>query len=133
MTTHQPNPYVAIERQPFYRPGLGSAGSRNSDAGMSEDRHPVEHIEDANVISSHVVNKPGVHAPVLDIDLPCHLTESETPGHYHLYINVEMSWDQYSSLLAKLAEVGICQPGYVGAALDRGATFVATQPWKGPE
>lgn len=54
----------------------------------------------------------GNHMPVIDIDLPCMLTDSTKPGHHHLYINHPMSWGQYLSILQALTDAGVVQAGY---------------------
>jgi hypothetical protein len=84
-------------------------------------RHP-----EAVLVSSEVLH-PGpenLHAPTLDIDLPCMLVESSTPGHYHLYIDKAMPWEDYARLLNVLADVGIIERGYADASLRRGASFL---------
>lgn len=76
----------------------------------------------------------GLHAPTLDIDLPCYLIQSTTPGHCHLYIDRKMSWDKYSELLVVMGHVGILQPGYVDLSLKRGATHLRKPDvHKGPD
>lgn len=77
---------------------------------------------DANLISSRLEN--GNHAPTLDIDVPCQLLESSTPGHHHLYIDKELTWEQYRVLLSVLADVGIVEPGYYGASVRQGHTLL---------
>ena len=106
------------------------------DRNTEEVRLPVQK-EDANLISSLVegdtwgpTDEGSIHMPALDIDLKCHLRESETPGHYHLLIDRPMTWAQYQKLLNVMAEVGILEPGYVKASIERGSTFLALQPWK---
>ena len=71
-----------------------------------------------------------LHRPVLDIDIPARLIPSSTPGHHHLYLDVDMPWDKYEALLKALADAGVIEQGYLLAALDRGATFVRL-PWVG--
>lgn len=79
----------------------------------------------ANMISSRVRGTDGlVHKPVLDIDLPCVLLDSSTPGHHHLIINKPMPWETYVKLLDALAEAGVVEKGYANAAKFRGATFI---------
>lgn len=65
-----------------------------------------------------------LHAPALDIDLPCYTVPSSTPGHSHLYIDKELTWSQYKALLAVLAEVGIIEKGYYQAAVANGASYL---------
>ena len=83
--------------------------------------------------SGHVTNGRFLdtsHKPVLDIDFPAALVESETPGHHHLILDKQLTGHQYLLLLSVLAEVGIIEPGYLGASLERGNTVVALEPWK---
>src|SRR6187399_43822 len=66
----------------------------------------------------------GRHEPTLDIDHNCVLLPSTTPGHFHLYIDVPMSWENYQKLLDVMAEVGILEKGYVDVSKKYGATYV---------
>ncbi|USC16993.1 hypothetical protein [Rhodococcus sp. 11-3] len=86
----------------------------------------VADLEDASLLTSEV--RPGVHVVAIDLDLPAALVPSTTPGHYHLYIDHELSWEQYELLLLRLADVGIVERGYVNASIDRKSTHVRT-PW----
>ena len=80
---------------------------------------------EGNLFSSEVVTKPGWHAPTLDIDeINVEVIESTTPGNYHLYIDKAMPWEDYIKLLQVLREVGICQAGFVGLSMARGASFL---------
>lgn len=79
---------------------------------------------DANVVSSRVEGAAGVHAPCIDIDLPCRLVESHTPGHFHLYVDSLVSWERYLRLLKALHECGIIEDGYYNASLQRGCTVL---------
>lgn len=85
-------------------------------------------IEEANLITSIVDGLPGMHKPVIDVDMPVYVVPSSTPGHCHLYIDRPMTWVQYVHLLEVLAEVGVIEPGYLAASLDRGHTAVRL-PW----
>jgi hypothetical protein len=82
---------------------------------------------DATVITSQVVDSQ-MHAPVLDIDMPCVLIPSSTPGHYHLLIERVMTWRQYKRLLRAMQRAGILETGFVRASLARGYTSVRV-PW----
>lgn len=70
----------------------------------------------------------GVHKPVLDIDFPVVALESSTPGHSHLFIDKELTWDEYVKVLNVLAEVGIIEQGFVNASMSRKHTAVRL-PW----
>lgn len=88
-----------------------------------EDRKKVAEDE-GNIYSSQLAMDNNKHCPSLDIDFMCELIPSSTDGHFHLYIDAPMSWDEYQELLHVLAKVGILQEGYVGASIKRGATFL---------
>lgn len=82
---------------------------------------------DANVITSEIQHS-DLHAPVLDMDIPCALVPSSTPGHFHLYIEKPMTWRTYRRLLKALGRAGVLEDGFVKASLDRGYTSVRV-PW----
>lgn len=82
----------------------------------------------ANVITSEVRGAIDLHAPVLDIDMPCTLTPSSTPGHFHLLIECGMPWRRYKKLLKALGRAGILEDGFVRASLSRGYSSVRV-PW----
>lgn len=110
-----------IPKRLLYKADLAS----NSEGGFMPHRELVTNL-DANVISSEA--EDGRHYPVLDIDFPIYVIPSSTPGNFHLYIEKGLSWDQYSKLLIALADAGIIQEGYLGACLERRATYVRL-PW----
>lgn len=96
--------------------------------GPKEVRTPAESLDDATVVTSEFEYIPGFHRPVLDLDFPAQLIPSTTPGHYHLYLDRAMAWDDYVHLLTVLGEVGILEPGYVKASIARGHTCLRL-PW----
>ena len=77
---------------------------------------------EANLISSRT--STGKHAPVIDLDVPHRVIPSTTPGHGHLYIDVETSWPRYALLLLALRWCGIIERGHCYWSLRRGGTFV---------
>jgi hypothetical protein len=81
----------------------------------------------ANVTTSKVLGKE-THKLVIDLDLPAQLLPSTTPGHFHFYIDKEMTWKQYSKVLKALAGAGLIEEGYLGASEGRGYTSVRL-PW----
>lgn len=91
------------------------------------DDLPAQNLDEAELVSSPLAYASGrvsnLHAPVIDIDLPCDLVES-SPDHHHLYINHAVKWDDYLALLEAMAKCGIVQAGYVEAARRRGYTSV---------
>lgn len=100
-------------------------------------------LEEANVMTSLVdlqavtgipMSGGGVatgvvlHRPVIDIDHRVTVVESSTAGHSHLYIDLMLPWADLVKLLEVMAEVGLVEPGYVGASKARGYTAVRL-PW----
>jgi hypothetical protein len=77
---------------------------------------------EANIVTSYLGGE--LHAPVLDIDFGARLLPSSTPGHFHLYLEKAMTWDNYCGLLKALGAVGILEEGYVKASLRRGYSSV---------
>lgn len=89
--------------------------------------HTVADVDTATAFSSKIKGSETT-ALALDIDLPAVLLPSSTPGHSHLYIDHEMTWDDYAEVLTVLGSVGILEPGYVAASLARKATLLRL-PW----
>lgn len=94
---------------------------KDSYHGDSEVRTQVTE-DKATLVSSLLTN--GKHYPTLDIDMPAKLVPSSTPGHFHLYIDCEMSWWRYRRLLKALMKAGVIERGYYKANKSRKATFV---------
>ena len=94
----------------------------------ANDGTVVDSMLDANVICSDSSVDPKVHYPVIDLDVPVHLVPSSTPGHSHLYINVGMSFEDYTRILLALAQAGVVEEGYVEASIRRGRSDVRL-PW----
>lgn len=96
------------------------------------DRTIVTDLEQANLITSMIAEPDGsagnLHKVVLDIDHPVKVVESSTPGHFHLFINVEIEWPEYLALQRGLTVAGIVEPGYLAAAEHRKHTAVRL-PW----
>lgn len=93
----------------------------------STGRTVVDDLDAANVITSKVVGRSS-HKILLDLDVPAKLIPSSTPGHSHLYIDRELTWEAYGKLLHALAEAGVIERGYVGASGERGYTALRL-PW----
>lgn len=102
---------------------------------VGEDRPATTDPDKATVLTSEVASeeswlKPsGMHKPVLDIDLPVKVIDSSTPGHHHLLIDKEMTWDQYKKLLDVLAEVGIIEKGYSRVSQGSRKHTAVRLPW----
>lgn len=102
--------------------GLDLSGYEEGPAETTTD------VNDAQVISSEIVDTFGHHLVVLDLDIPAKLVPSSTPGHSHLFIEKPLTWFQYVNLLRALEEAGIVEPGYVAVSIERGSTRVRL-PW----
>lgn len=83
----------------------------------------------ANLVSSALdYGDTKYHAPVLDIDFPCSVVPSSTPGHHHLFIDAPMPWAVYERLLRALEQAGILEHGFVQGSIARGQSSVRV-PW----
>jgi len=86
-----------------------------------EDRQPSD--SDANVVSSNLIGS-RLHAPIIDLDYPHEYVPSTTPGHAHLYLNVEVSGWRWFMLNLGLYLGGVTEKGYFLWSLRRGGNFV---------
>lgn len=94
-----------------------------SDSPYEEDPERVKSEHGyATLVGSKLPN--GNHMPVIDLDLPCTLVPSSTPGHFHLYINKEMSFGEFLSMLQAMTDTGVVQPGFNRFTRERGQAFV---------
>lgn len=88
-----------------------------------EDRVPVLSTSTpANLVSSET--RKGTHKPVIDLDCPATLVPSTEVGKNHLYIDVEMPWFKYATLLTALRFAGVIETGFWIWSLRRRASFV---------
>lgn len=85
-------------------------------------------LDEANIVTSRVQGTEDLHKILLDIDVPAYLIPSSTPGHSHLYIDVECDHDNYMDLLATLAACGVIEEGYNDASQERGFSALRL-PW----
>ncbi len=83
-------------------------------------------LAEPTVVTSLLGN--GLHAPVIDIDVPHALVPSSTPGKGHLYLDVPMSTEKLMQLLKVMADVGVVEHGYYAASRARGFSAVRL-PW----
>mgnify|MGYP000944928908 CR=1 FL=1 len=108
---------------------------RTGQYSVHDDYEVREPHEDYNLIGSTMGAQTFadtvdvLHMPALDIDHTCWVKPSQTPGHYHLFIDVPMTWENYAKLISVMGEVGILEQGYVDACMQEGASFVASKPW----
>lgn len=70
-----------------------------------------------HLVTSQLPN--GNHKPTLDIDLPCHLEPSGSEGKFHLFIDKELTTEQYNDLLLALLAAGIIEKGIYTAQFQK--------------
>lgn len=87
-------------------------------------------VKDISVKTGIVWMDQDMHAPALDIDLPCTLIESSTKGHYHLYIDKVMPWADYEKLLTVMTEVGIIEEGFLNMSVKRKCSLLRVRDKK---
>lgn len=95
---------------------------------MGTDSPPSADLTSANIVTSEAAALPGVHRPVLDIDINHVYVPSSTEGHGHLYLNLDVDHAKWEQLMTTLYECGIIQEGYYQASLNRGYSAVRV-PW----
>ena len=85
-------------------------------------------MDDANIQTSRIWRTPdqvdflgNYHAPALDLDFPCTLIESSTPGHHHLILDKRVRWDEYVNMMRSMV-----QPGYSNLVTSKRLLHVAT-------
>lgn len=101
-----------------------ATGSAGGYCSCPEDLTTVTEGE-ADLICSDVEHSEGLaHRPVIDLDFPCQLVPSATPGHFHLYIDKTISWSQFEQVLFAMTRAGLVQKGYLDATRRRGYAAV---------
>ncbi len=108
-------PSPGTTKRVLYRIEADENGERIGDVPATE--------QDATLVSSEIVDS-DLHAPAIDLDIPAYLIPSSTPGHSHLYIDAEISWEKYERLLFAMADAGIIEEGYYLASVARHGSFL---------
>lgn len=96
--------------------------------GYGDQPEEVTGVDQANLATSEVAGSLTTHKPLLDIDFAAKLIPSTTEGHFHLFLDKEVQWQDYELLLKAFEVCGLIEPGYVAASIDRGYTAVRL-PW----
>lgn len=96
--------------------------SYDEDGYTHLDLRPADH-HTATMVTSKLEDT-YLHMPVIDIDLPCMLVPSSAPGHFHLYIEKEMSWEKFTAMLEAMEAAGVVGKGYVAYTKRRGYATV---------
>lgn len=110
----------------FKRPGYEAGNIRSHARGAPTYTSAYAQVG-INCVTSRV-SGGNRHIVAVDIDAPVEVYPSSTPGHFHLYINKEMSWEHYEELLTVMARVGILEPGFALASQVRGYSCLRL-PW----
>lgn len=105
------------ERRPVYR-----WIERTDGYGKSIIELVSQTSKDGDLFGSRI--DKNRHLPCIDLDFPCELIESSTPGHFHLYLNKETTWENYKLLLDALLRCGYIEEGFHNQAIQAGQTFV---------
>lgn len=109
---------------------IAKAQEANSESGEYVTEAVEEEDADlhsADLITSAMVDS-AMHRPVLDIDFGAQLIPSSTPGHFHLYLDKEVSWKSFQKVLKALSAAGLIEEGYAEASIQRGYSAVRL-PW----
>lgn len=125
---HYPNPKAIRRRATGYvvrEKRLGDSGA--DEPIMMNDVH-FDDVQRHDLITSMArgdeptSGPEGLHFPCFDIDAPCRVVPSATPGHFHLYVDVGAKWDSVVEFLDAGQRIGLFEPGYVAACKRRGFT-----------
>jgi len=90
--------------------------------------HEVTDLGLAHVTGSRLKGTTNRHALLLDIDHPAWLLPSSTPGHHHLYVDIECGFDDLVNFLRAAERIGLVEKGYVACSRERGWTSLRL-PW----
>jgi hypothetical protein len=109
---------------------FGTSDSPDDPIGNSGSETLTTNLDDpgVNLITSATAENVLMQKPILDIDYPAWLIPSTRPGHFHLYIDRAIPKDKYLAMVTAMAEAGLVEEGYAGAAERRGYTGVRL-PW----
>jgi len=95
---------------------------RLNDKTLRGDEREPARPKKANIVASRRAD--GSHMPTLDIDHPVFVDPSSTEGHFHLFIDVPMTWRSYRRLLKALYLGGVIGRNHYWRSLNLGASFV---------
>jgi len=118
----------ADETRPPAGTSWGGAGrtfwfsKRLNDKTLRGDEREPARPEEANIVASR--REDGSHLPTLDIDHPVFVDPSSTEGHFHLFVDVPMTWRSYRRLLKALYLGGVIGRSHYWRSLNLGASFV---------
>lgn len=116
-------PVLAIEDANL----VSSYVSRIDDIRRIHDLHaPVIDVDsgDPEVLIADLIGwlEHNVHISAMRSDF--YVVPSTTPGHFHLYVELALTWDKYIAMLSWLDSRTWVEHHYVRASIKHGATFV---------
>lgn len=91
----------------------------------------TEHLTRSLALVNGVFSRLTV-TPTLIIDAPIMVFPSTTAGHFHLYVEQEIPWEGYLSLLKAFMKAGIVEKGYFQAAKARKMTMLVKPGRRNP-
>lgn len=114
------------DRTLWYAPGVKSAWYGSLWSALWHYRKAKDRTlstpEEANLISS--LTTAGTHRPILDLDFPHRYVPSSTPGHGHLYLDIDLPRWRWTILMLGLRIGGVIEYGFMVWSIRRGANFV---------
>lgn len=69
-----------------------------------------------------------LHKPVIDFDIPIRAIPSSQEGHFHLYIDKEITWESYKKILDAFVDSGLVERVHAESSKSRGYSAVRL-PW----
>lgn len=67
---------------------------------------------------------PEKTASVLELAVPIDVVPSSTPGHHHVYLDIEMKWRDYRRLCKRMQKAGLLEREFVKASFRRRMTML---------
>lgn len=131
---HDPDPDTEAMRDEHGRRYYFKAALNQSDAPEDlQDAFQEASKGEANLIGSfcggeHPHAAGALHKPCIDIDHPARLLPSSTEGHFHLYFDKAVTWENYVKLLQTLVDCGLLSQFNFDRSIRRGMTHVRC-PW----
>lgn len=77
-------------------------------------------------LTSHLAAHDADWGPRLEFSVPVRLEPSATPGHFHAYLEAEMSWRSYRALLNAMMEAGLIESAWHDLAVSQAQAML----WK---
>jgi hypothetical protein len=79
---------------------------------------------DFRKLAEWMIQPASGYVSILEVEFPIQLIPSTTPGHYHLYLDRKISWEQYILVLESAHEAGIINKGFYEMSIKNGQSMV---------